>query len=361
LGILLNIITTKSAFMKQIKKGKIGVTTTIFAVTAIVLIIIAAAGFGLYATNTGNTKTTTITQSGTTVTTTQSGSASMSTVTMTKTASMSANGSSPSKSGGLWNSALATFGYSQNYTCTPALSSFGFNSTETTNAAMLTGCDVGAGNSSAVSGAAPVFVLVPAYAGLSIFGVTALGANVQGYPIFNNSAIFTQCGAGGSASACPDHPTYMYSPVFTAVEKHLNITSGVFSLPEGVLPTPAHDHVVGFTSGNIPWYIVAVLVFDPNVYPNAATGQCAQIVQSNLTNPTANCLNSLSAIQAALGTKTTATSNANMTQNNPIYDTLGGVSTQVVIPGVQSVSESSAANTNLFLYFSVSNSTNPYS
>ena len=157
------------------------------------------------------------------------------------------------KSGGLWNSALTTFGYSENYTSAPALSSFDFNSTESANAAKLTGCDVGAGNNSAVSGVARLFVLVLPTWGCQFFGVTALGANAQGYPIFNNSAIFTQCGAGGCHQAARTTPRTMYSPVFTEVEKHLNITSGVFSLPEGVLPTPAHDHVVGFTSGNIPW------------------------------------------------------------------------------------------------------------
>ncbi|MHB8566409.1 MAG: hypothetical protein ACYC7D_08760 [Nitrososphaerales archaeon] len=343
--------------MKQItKRSRVGVTTTAFAATTIVLVIIAAAGFGLYATSTGSSKTVTSTLTGAATTVTNSGSTATSTITTTM------SGSSASViSGGLLNARLQTFGYYQNYTCSPSLSSFGFNSTETTNAAKFTGCDVGAGNSTSVANSAPLFVLVPAYAGLSVFGVPALGATSEGYPVFNGSAIFTQCGAGGSASSCPDHPTYLYSPVFTLVEKHLGISSGVFTLPEGVLPTPAHTHVVGFQSGNIPWYIVAVLVFDPNVFPNAATGQCTQAVASNLTSPTGNCLNSLSAIQAAMGTSTTATANANMTQNNPIYDTLGGVSTQVVIPGVTSVSESSPANTNLFLYFSVSNSTNPYS
>lgn len=128
-----------------------------------------------------------------------------------------------------------------------------------------------------------------------------------------------------------------------------------------MLPTPAHDHIAGFdTNDSIPWYVVAVLVFDPNIFPNAITGQCSQMVNSNLTKPTANCLNSFSALTAAMNTKTTATANANATENDPIYDTFGGVPTQVLIPGVTIVSESSPTNTNLFLYFNVVPS-NPFS
>lgn len=335
------------------RRSTLAVSNAVFAGTVVVLVIIAVAGFGLYTTSTRVSTTTSIVTQ--TLTTTLSGTAS-STFTTTVTSTVT-----PLKSAGFLNASLVTFGYSSNYVCTPPMNSFGFNSTETTNAAKFTGCEVGAGNSSAVSGAFPVFVLVPAYAGLSIFGVTSLGASPQGYPVFNGTVIATQCGAGGSATSCPDHPTYLYSPDFTLVEKHLGIANGVFGLPEGVLPTPAHDHVVGFNDSNsIPWDVIAVLVFDPNIMPNAVTGQCTQVVSSNLTDPTGNCLNSLSALASAVNTKTTATANANMTQNDPIYDTFGGVSTQVLIPGVPMVSENSPANTNLFLYFNVV-STQPYS
>jgi hypothetical protein len=205
-----------------------------------------------------------------------------------------------------------------------------------------------------------VFILVPAFAGLSIFGVPALGANSQGYPVFNKIAIFTQCGAGGTISACADHPTLVYSSVFTTVEKHLGLKNGYGGLPEGVLPVPSHDHVVNYAGGtSIPWDVIAVLVFDPNVMPDGATGQCHQWVTSDLSNPTANCLTSFNALANALTTSTSATANANVTQNNPIYDTLGGVKTQIIIPGVTTVSDTSPANTNLFLYFNVQ-STNPF-
>jgi hypothetical protein len=337
--------------MMKKTENRIAISTTVFAAVTIVLIIVAAAGYGLYATKSSTSMTET-----TTATTTE---------VMTSTATMTGSSSSSSvlqtlKSGGLLNANTVSFGYTQEYQCTPSLTTFGFNATEAAAAAKATGCDVGAGNSTAVSNALPVFVLVPAYAGLSIFGVASLGASAQGYPVFDNQTIATQCGAGGTGAACPDHPTYIYSPDFTLVEQHIGIHNGVFGLPEGVLPTPSHDHVVGYNgTQSIPWYMVTVLVFDPNIMPNAITGQCTQVVQSNLPNPTGNCLNSLSAIQAAMGTKSSATANANATQSNPIYGTFGGVPTQVLVPGVTAIAETSAANSNLFLYFNVV-SENPY-
>ncbi|HYC26824.1 MAG TPA: hypothetical protein VEB67_02235 [Nitrososphaerales archaeon] len=263
-------------------------------------------------------------------------------------------------SAGFYKNQLVTFKYTQDFTCTPALAKFASNQTEANLAAAKTSCEVGGGNSTAVAGAAPVFILVPAYAGLSIFGVPALGATSQGYPTFNKQLIFTQCGAGGTISACDNHPTLIYSPYFTAVEQHIGIKTGYGGLPEGVLPTPAHDHIVDYSGGaSIPWDVITVLVFDPNIMPDGATGQCHQWVASDLSNPTANCLTSFSALASAMTTQTSATANANSTQNNPIYTTLGGVKTQVVIPGVPIVSDTSPTNSNLFLYFSVSSS-NPY-
>jgi hypothetical protein len=263
-------------------------------------------------------------------------------------------------SAGFFNSQLVSFGYTAVFKCTPALESFASNQTEATRASQVTSCEVGGGNSSAVSGAAPVFILVPAYAGLSIFGVRALGATSQGYPTFNNQLVFTQCGAGGTTSACSDHPTYLYSPFFTAVEKSIGIKSGYGGLPEGVLPTPSHDHVLDYEGGpSIPWDVITVLVFDPNVMPDGSSGQCHQWVPSNLTAPTHNCLTSFTALASALSTKTTADANANHTQSDPIFTALGGPDTQVLIPGVTMVTDNSPANTNIFLYFAVQAS-DPY-
>lgn len=315
---------------------KPGVSSAAFGVVTIALLVVAASGFYLYSTSKGSTITTTVTN------------------TLVSTSLVQ-----ELKGGGFVDGNVTTFGYTQNYVCTPAGTAF-INNAEAQNATKVTTCIVGAGNRTAVAGAFPVFVLVPAFAGLSNFGVSQLGASSQGYPVFNGLTIVTQCGGGGSASACPDHPTYLYSPDFTLVEQHLGIKSGVFGLPEGVLPTPAHDHIAGFdTQTSIPWYVVAVLVFDPNVFPNAVTGQCTKWVNSNLTSPTANCLTSFSALQSAMNTKTTATANANMTQSDPIYSTFGGVPTQALIPGVTVVSENSGTNTNLFIFFSVTTQ-NPY-
>jgi hypothetical protein len=262
---------------------------------------------------------------------------------------------------GFFNSQLVTFGYTAEFKCTPALESFASNHTEGAAAHGVTSCELGGGDSSAVSGAAPVFILVPTYAGLSIFGVKALGATSQGYPVFNNNLVFTQCGAGGTISACADHPTYVYSPFFTTVEHSIGITAGYGGLPEGVLPTPSHDHIVDYEGGpSIPWYVITVLVFDPNIMPDGSTGQCHQWVSSNLTQPTHNCLTSFAALVNALNTKTMADAQANAAQANPIYKALGGPSTQVLIPGVTVVTDSSPANTNIFLYFAVSAS-DPFS
>jgi len=268
-----------------------------------------------------------------------------------------------SASAGFYKGSVVTFDYTKNYDCIPALSTPiapSTNETETEAAAAKTTCQVGSGNAGAEPNAAPLFILVPVYAGLSIFGVGALGATSQGYPVFNNNVVFTQCGAGGTTSACADHPTLVYSPYFTLVEQHLGIKNGYGGLPEGVLPVPSHSHVVNYEGGpSIPWYVVTVLVFDPNIMPDGQTGQCHQWVNSDLSNPTANCLTSFSALGNAMSTKTSATKNANNTQNDPVYDTLGGVQNQVVILGVSVVSDTSSTNTNLFLWFSVASS-NPF-
>jgi hypothetical protein len=323
--------------VEKIIRRRTAVSKAIWAVVA-VIVIVAGAGAYIYFTNYSGTSPSY--RTGTTV---------ASNIVLTGQIS-----------GGFYKGQVVSFAYSQNYQCLPALSKFVNNQTEASAAAAKTSCEVAGGNSTALPNAAPVFILVPAYAGLSIFGVPALGATSQGYPVFNNNVVFTQCGAGGSTSACSDHPTLLYSPFFTLVEQHLGISTGYGGLPEGVLPTPAHSHVVDYTGGaSIPWYVVTVLVFDPNVMPDGQTGQCHQWVTSNLTSPTGNCLTSFTALENALTSKTTATANANSTQNDAIYDTFGGIGTQVLIPGVTAVTENSATNTNLFLWFAV-NSNNPY-
>lgn len=320
--------------MKKVRKG---VSNILFAAVTIILIVIAAIGFALYATK-PTVPQTTVTSTLTT------------TVTTTLTRVVTSN-----SSGAFLNGKVISFIYTSQFSCVPNGSVFFPNAAKNVSVAM--GCEVGAANMSAFpKGAAPVFVLVPAFAGLSIFGVTKLGATPQGFPTFtyNNHTyvILTQCGAALTETACPDHMSLIYSPAFTAVEQHLGIYSGVFGLPEGVLPTPAHSHLVTFsTNQSIPWYIVVVLVFDPNIFPNPVTGQCQAIVPSNLTDPTANCLNNIQALEAAMTTYDSAVQAANA--NNPIWQTLGEPGVQVVVPGISSPADlMNTSNSNMILYFS---------
>jgi hypothetical protein len=323
------------AFLEIMKNSKIAISNTVFAVATIALVAVAAAGYGLYL---GYPQQVTITTTKVT------------TATVTTTVI-------PSVSGGFLNSKVVTFIYNTPSSCIPSLNQL-FNTHEAANASSKTNCEVGAAGTFA-SNALPVWVLVPAFAGLSIFGVSQLGASPQGFPTFHNQTIVTDCGAGGSPTACPDHPTLLYSPAFTAVEKHLGIQNGVFGLPEGVLPTPAHDHIVSTDAAgaNIPWYVIAVLVFDPNILPNPVTGQCSQVASSSLPDPISNCLTSLAALQRAMNT--TNTTEALSNSANPIWQTLGQPDVQVVIPGVTLVSEVNNANSNLVVTFAVQNS-NPY-
>jgi hypothetical protein len=311
------------------------ISNAIFAVVVVILLVVAGSGYALYATKPSSTSTTTAT--------------SVSTLVTTSTATVRLF-----MSGGLYNGSVVTFIYQYNYKCVPSLLEFFANQTA---AAQKTDCEVGAGNSTAEQGAAPLWVVVPAFAGLSIFGVPSLGATTQGFPTFDNQTILTDCGASGTPSGCPDHPLLLYSPFFTAVEQHLGINSGIFGLPEGVLPTPAHSHVIDCCFKTIPWYTVVVLDFDPNIFPNPVTGECTQVVPSNLTNPTQNCLNTYSALINALTTKSSSVASANT--NNPIWQTLGDPPIQIVVPGAATAVQLSNANSNLFEHFTV-NSTNFY-
>ena len=311
------------------------VSSVVFGASVIVLLVVAAAGFGLYLTSTQSTKIVTSTS--------------------TTTVTGAGNSSTPGVSGGFLGSKVVTFLYPTPYQCTPPTSQL-FPSQ--TAAAAKAPCEVGAAGTFP-NNALPVWVAVPAYAGLSVFGVSALGSTPDGFPVYHNQTILTHCGAGGTATACPDHPTYLYSPAFTAVEQHLGITNGYGGLPEGVLPTPAHDHIVDTDAGglNIPWDTVAVLVFDPNIMPTAATGRCTQAASTSLQNATGNCLISIAALQRAMVTNNSAIAAANA--GNPIWQTLGGPIVQVVIPGDSVVTTIRNPNSNLDVYFAVRNS-NPY-
>lgn len=311
-----------------------GISNTVFALSTVVLIIIAAVGFGLYATAASSpgatTAYTTLTKQGATVVV------------------------RPTETAGFYNGTIVTFVYPYQYKCLPSLTKYFSNET---TAASLTQCEVGAGNATAEQGAAALWVIVPAFAGLSIFGVSKLGASAQGFPVYSNQTIVTQCGASGTPSGCPDHPLLLYSPFFTAVEEHLELKSGYGGLPEGVLPTPAHDHLIDCCFQTVPWYTIVVLVFDPNIFPNAVTGQCTAVAPSNLTDPTGDCLSNYNGLLKALTAHDSGVSTVNA--NNPIWQTLGGPNLQVVIPGAATAAHITNANSNLFEHFTV-NATNYY-
>ena len=262
------------------------------------------------------------------------------------------NAPTPREAAGFTEGQVVTFVYPGNFTCLPALPKL-FPNASSVNS--TTSCVVGAADQNALD-QVPEWVLVPVFAGLSIFGLPALGSDSRGFPQSGGHSLLTDCGAGGSPTGCPDHPTYLYSPAFTAVEQFINITAGYQGLPEGVLPTPAHDHLINTsaTYPNVWWGTVVVLVLDPNIFPDRATGTCTVVDASNLPNPTGNCLSSLAGLGRAMGTNSTAVAAANGgSANNPIWKALGGPNLQVVVPGDLSILQENDLNSNLYIPFSV--------
>jgi hypothetical protein len=205
---------------------------------------------------------------------------------------------------------------SSNCTSTPALLYQNF--TDAVAASAVTDCEIGIGFSS-VAGLSPYYMLNPAFAGLSMYGTVMWNATDSGYPVFRNETIVTTCGASGTPTGCNSTKKYFYSYTSSAWETQMGITSGVMGLPEGVLPRPAHDILLPSSIGPTPVvsYLVRVWVFDPNIFPNPVTGRCMQLVASNLSNPTGNCLNSTAALSRAIATTSTAVVAAN--KNNVLF------------------------------------------
>jgi hypothetical protein len=341
--------------------NKKAVSTSVFIGVVVVLIIIAAAGFALYATKPSitSTVTSTVTSFSTVVSTSVSTVTSTitSTVTQTQTKTVTTTAIPPISATFYEGKVISQF-YTAPYQCPTSSLPSGFFPNASVQK-LVDGCEVGAG----VIQGEPLFVLVPAFAGLSIFGVPQLGSTDTGFPVFkygNNSyVILTHCPAMGApinALMCPDHPVLAYSPLYDAVERSLGITNGVFGLPQGVLPLPAHSHLVAESTKNtsIPWYVVVVLVFDPNIFPDPVTGRCVQLVPSNLTNPTANCLNDVANLMKAMTTYSSSVGLANA--NNPIFQTVNSAfhtgNVQVVVPGLTPSTLLNKSNSNIILFFS---------
>jgi hypothetical protein len=270
-----------------------------------------------------------------------------------------ASGSSVNESlemGGFDDGQVVTFLYNGTTTslCNPTMGVMFPHDVNATAATKYTDCEVGNASQTAVP-ESPQYILVPAFAGLSIFGVGALGANASGFPTLNGTTLLTDCGAGGTLTACPDHPTYLYSPLYTAVEDHLNLTMGYGGLSPGVLPVPAHDHLLNTPTqvSNIYWGTVVVLVLDPNIFPAQMSPTCSVVSASNLSSPTGNCLTSFAALQRAVTGCSSSTADYNGAAKNPIWQTLVSVGVpscaQVYVPG-----GINALNSNLYIPFSVS-------
>ena len=250
------------------------------------------------------------------------------------------------EAGAFYNGSVITYNYTGSYSCYPPLGSIIQNATSNE-----TDYPCYAGIASNSSQALPDWILVPAYAGMSIFGANS----TNGMPVFRNSTVYVNCGAGNSPSMCPSDPKFVYSPDFAKIE---NLTGGhsFDGLPNGVMTLPAHSHLVNNTFHNdpIPWYVVIVYVFDPNIMPNATNGKCTQVVPSNRSNPEGDCLTSLKAIKRAMQANDNATSNANIC--NPVWDAMGKPTTEVYIPNDTLQSEVGNPNTNIIVPFAAKSS-----
>lgn len=245
-----------------------------------------------------------------------------------------------SASTGFRNGAVVSLNYSAPNGCSSSLSTIFNNYPEAVNASAVTNCESGTPVPTPANSFA-TYVLVPSFAGLSIYGQTGWNATAQGYPTFWGNTIVTQCGAAGTPAGCATSANSVinyYSLGVSNWEKTLGITNGKFGLPEGVMPNAARDRLIpNVTSGYT--YLVRVGVNDPNIFPNATTGKCTQVVASNQTKPTANCLNSTAALARALVTSDSAVVTAN--KNNPLYNAKGPHTTQASI-SINNVSASTS-------------------
>jgi hypothetical protein len=306
--------------------AKAGISKKVFAATTIVILAVAAVGFGLYANQ------------------------------VLKPAPPVRIG----VTGGFLSGSVVSFQFFQALSCAPAVDTLFANTNYATAASAAAKASVtceGGAAGTFPSNVQPVWGMAPAFAGLSIFGATNFGATADGFPVWNNTgtltAIHTHCTGMGSTHKCPNHPPLFFSPAIIAVEQYLNMPNGVMGLPLGVMPFPAHTHIVATDAGqqDIPWNAIAVFVFDPNIFPDPVSGTCTKVAPSNLTNPTGNCLNSTAALQAAMGTADNGIPTTN--QSNPIWNGLGKPMVQVVVAGATSAADYAKANSNIDVPFAV--------
>lgn len=267
--------------------------------------------------------------------------------------------------GGFAEGQVVTFTYNGTgtFSCTPSLSTLFPHDPNASGASTSISCAVGNASVTAVAGQVPQWYLVPAYTGLSAFGLTGYNATARGFPTLNGSAVYTDCGAGTTPSTCPDHPSYTFSPIFAEVEARAGHPTGLLGLGPGVLPYPAHDMVENFTSYPlVPWGTIVVFVMDPNILPDRATGACTEVAPSNLSHPTGNCLTSYSAIASAAITCSSTAESVNSATGNPIWWVLThedhvSACAQVFIPAPGTLAPSGPGvglDSNLYEPYSVS-------
>jgi hypothetical protein len=261
------------------------------------------------------------------------------------------------------NGAVVNYVTYLNSTCTVSPSTIYPTSPYAVNASKYTGCVTGSGAGTYINGAIPRYDLVPSFGGFSIYGNATYGATANGYPTWNGMTIITQCAASGTPSSCSDKKpgTMYFNPQYVVNEQALGIYNGLSGAPEGVLASAAHDDLLPAAKNNTVSrsYRITINVYDPNIFPNATTGKCTQLVASNVSNPTADCLTSVAALQAALTTHDSAVTAANA--KNILWHNAGNITTQAVLLIANTTTlklmptlNISAPNTNLMSYSYIS-------
>lgn len=256
------------------------------------------------------------------------------------------------------NGNIVSMGYTHSYLCTPSIAS----SYRNISGAIRNMTECGTVTPSNIIETLPIWAIVPSYAGFSIYGFKQWNSTRDGFATFQGNAIITDCGAGESASACGDTPIYRYTAKSYLYEQAYGVFSGINGIPQGLLPFPAHDYITLSDYGGVPTplYVVFVMVFDPNIFPNATTGRCTQVAPSNLTNATANCLTSFAALRNAIATRNSYIPQINA--GNKLWMLESNTTLQAIIvlnKNITGTSNLLYPNSNIYLYVQA-NGTNYY-
>ncbi len=256
------------------------------------------------------------------------------------------------------NGNVVSIGYTHSYLCAPSITSAYPNISIAI--ANITQCVTVTPTN--VVEAFPIWAIVPAYAGFSIYGFQQWNSTHEGFATFQGNAIITDCGAGGSASACGETPAYMYTTKSHLYEQAYGVFNGINKMPQGLLPFPAHNYITLTGYGGTPTalYAIFVMVFDPNIFPNATTGRCMQVAPSNLTNATANCLTSFTALKNAIATRNAYIPQINAGNRLWALESNSTLQAAIVLnSNITGTSNTMYPNSNIYLYVQT-NDTNYY-